>query len=124
MQIEHKCFADNTLFKQIMDDAISRQGVTVHVYEKGTKKFPSYLKRERSELSYEEAWTLLKEDPKLHKVMIYRDLSWLENDKSYWDLGCSNISSIPYGEVFIFISIPTEIGYKIVNKYNLKMYEI
>lgn len=123
MQIKHECFADHNLFKQIMDDVITRDGVKVFIYEKGTSQFPSLFKRERSNLSYEQAWSLLKDDPKLHKVMIYRDLSWISKDESCWDLGCCNISSIPYGELFIFISIPPSVGYEIIEQYNLKFNE-
>ena len=99
-----------------MDTAIQMPDVTCRVYEKGSKRFPSVWKRELSSLSYQEAWELLKQDPKLHKVMIYRNYP-----EEFWDLACCNISSLEYGEIFIFIRLPTVAALELMQLFKLSL---
>ena len=103
--------------KEIYDYALSK---SYHnwVDEKGTKKNPSLLRRQKSNLDYEEAFYIIQNN-KPHWVISFRN-NFYFGEKNYWEFSGCNIASNNYGEVFIWINVDCDIAEEIFKKFNLK----
>lgn len=90
--------------------------------EKGSEKHPSHWQRQRSDLSYDEAWKLIV-GYKPHVVCMLRDMEYITNglDPSYWEFGACNIASNGYGCVFIYINVSLEEADKLFNEFELEV---
>ena len=105
--------------KEIYDDALK---VSFHSWidEKGSTKHPGVWKRERSDLSYDDAFEIVQKN-KPHWVVSFRNMSYISNDEDYWEFAGCNISSNDYGEVFIWIQVKPEEAHKLFEKFKLKV---
>jgi len=107
-------------FKEILEEAI-KVSFNFHIDEKGTEKNPNWITRSKSDLTFEQAWDLIK-DYSPHNVIIFRNESYINNNlNDYWEFGSCNIASNGYGEVFIFIDVSPKEAEKIFQKYDLEV---
>jgi hypothetical protein len=107
--------------KSILDDAL-KVSFDHWVDEKGTKSNPSVFRREKSNLTIQEAFDLIFPN-RPHWVILYRDVEDITDgfEKNYWEFGGSNLGESNYGTVFIWIKVSPEEAQKIFDKYNLKI---
>lgn len=106
---------------EILKDAL-KVSFNDWVDEKGTEKYPSVWKRNKSELTFEEAYNIIQ-NSKPHWVFSFRNMKEITGGiaEDYWDFGGCNLSSNNYGEVFIWIHVDIISAEKIFKKYNLKI---
>jgi hypothetical protein len=108
--------------KEIFDYALGKS-YNFWVDEKGTIKNSDIWRRQPSDLSYEEAFSIIQKN-KPHWVVSFRNVSHISNkDEDYWEFGGCNIASNDYGEVFIWIIVEPSEAIKIFEKFNLKIHE-
>lgn len=90
--------------------------------EKGSKKHPSVWKRQKSDLTFKQAFDIIQ-NSKPHWVFSFRNMSTLTSglEKDYWDFGGTNIGNNDYGEVYIWIHLTVEEAEKIFKKHKLKI---
>jgi hypothetical protein len=103
--------------KDIMDEAL-KASFNTWVDEKGTKDNPGIWRRERSKLTYEEAYNIIQNN-KPHWIICFRDMHFTSMEEDYWDFGGCNIGENNYGDVYIWIKVNVEDALKIIEKYNL-----
>ena len=106
---------------EILKDAL-KVSFNDWVDEKGTEKYTSVWKRNKSELTFEEAYNIIQ-NSKPHWVFSFRNMKEITNGtiEDYWDFGGCNLSSNNYGEVFIWIHVDIISAEKIFKKYSLKI---
>ena len=108
--------------KEIYDYALSKS-FQMFVDEKGTEKHPGHMKRERSDLSYEQAFEIIQNN-KPHWVVSFRNQSFITLDgEDYWEFGGCNIKDSDYGEVFIWIKVNPLEAQKIFTIFGVEVKE-
>lgn len=105
--------------REIYDEAL-KVSFNFWIDEKGTVDHPDVWRRERSKLSYEEAFDLIQ-DYKPHWIVSFRNVSFLSPQDDFWEFGGCNIGDNKYGEVFIWIQVTPEEAFKLFDKYNLEI---
>ena len=108
--------------KRLYDEALSK---SYHYWidEKGSKNNPDCWRRDRSDLTYEEAFSIIEKN-KPHWVISYRNVSYINKvETDYWEFSACNIGENSYGDVFIWILLTEEEANKIFEKYKLKIDE-
>jgi len=104
--------------REIFDYAKSKS-YFVYIDEKGTEKNPNTYKREKSDLSYEEAFGIVQAN-KPHNVICFRNNSYISDyEEDFWEFSTSNLNASKQGEVFIWIRVKLKESVKIFKKYNL-----
>jgi hypothetical protein len=108
--------------KEIFDYALSKS-YDFWVDEKGTSENPGIFQRKPSNLSYEEAFSIIQAN-KPHWVVSFRNVNHISiKERDYWEFGGCNIGRNDYGEVFIWIIVEPEEALKIFEKFNLEINE-
>jgi hypothetical protein len=107
--------------KEIFDLALDKS-FKYWIDEKGTADNPGIIQRRLSNLSYEQAFSIIQENNP-HWTIHFRNESRLNMERDYWEFGGCNIASNGHGEFFIWILVDTEESIKIFEKFNLQINE-
>lgn len=103
--------------KEILDYALSKCFKT-WVDEKGTKKHPGHWSREKSDLSFEEAFDIIQNNSP-HWVFSFRNHKELFDNDDFWDFGGCNMGGND-GIIYIWIYVSVEDAEEIFKKFNLE----
>lgn len=93
-----------TNFKPILDRALELSFES-WVDEKGTEKHPDVWKRNRSNLSIDEAYNIIKDNKPLWGIHFRNEGYIIEGGEDYWEFGGTNIKDFNNGMYYVWIKV-------------------